>query len=228
MRSAFLFCVIVFFSAGCMSAQQPSQKETKEAEYIRTINSRAQKITATLSIKDSSVFYRVQTIIANQYRALNDLHTSRDEQIKSIKASGEAKEEIDTKVKKVEDGTANKVTLLHQDYIGQLSTQLSQDQIEKVKDGMTYNVVNITYSGYLDMLPNLTKEQKAQIMTWLIEAREHAMDAESSEKKHGWFGKYKGRINNYLSAAGYDLKKEGEAWQQRIKEKEQKKDNSKN
>ena len=54
-------------------------------------------------------------------------------------------------------------------------------------------------------------------MTWLVEAREHAMDAESSEKKHGWFGKYKGRINNYLSAAGYDLKKEGEEWEKRRK-----------
>jgi len=226
MKSAFLFGIIIFFSAGCVSAQ-PSQSETKEAEYIRTINSRAQKITATLNITDSTVSYRVQTIIVNQYRHLNDLHTSRDEQVKAAKSSGEDKQVIDAKVKSIQGEAANKITLLHQDYIGQLSSQLSKDQIEKVKDGMTYNVVNITYSGYLDMLPNLTSEQKAQIMTWLIEAREHAMDAESSEKKHGWFGKYKGRINNYLSAAGYDLKKEGEAWQQRIKERELKKNATK-
>ena len=32
------------------------------------------------------------------------------------------------------------------------------------------------------------------------------MDAGSSEEKHAMFGKYKGRINNYLSAAGYDMK----------------------
>jgi hypothetical protein len=43
------------------------------------------------------------------------------------------------------------------------------------------------------------------------------MDAGSSDEKHKWFGKYKGRINNYLSAAGYDMKKEGEEWQKRIK-----------
>jgi hypothetical protein len=42
------------------------------------------------------------------------------------------------------------------------------------------------------------------------------MDAESSEKKHAWFGKYKGKINNYLSAEGYDMKKEGIAWKERI------------
>jgi hypothetical protein len=45
------------------------------------------------------------------------------------------------------------------------------------------------------------------------------MDAESSDKKHAVFGKYKGRINNYLSAEGYDLKKATEEWQQRIKER---------
>lgn len=82
---------------------------------------------------------------------------------------------------------------------------------------MTYNVLPITYTAYQDMLPGLTEAQKTQILAWLTEAREHAMDAESSKKKHEWFGKYKGRINNYLSAAGVDMKKAGEEWQARIK-----------
>jgi hypothetical protein len=67
------------------------------------------------------------------------------------------------------------------------------------------------------MIPALTDVQKKQIMDWLIEARELAMDAESSEKKTAIFGKYKGRIANYLSVQGYDLKKEGEEWNKRIK-----------
>ena len=32
------------------------------------------------------------------------------------------------------------------------------------------------------------------------------MDAGSSDEKHAWFGKYKGKINNYLAAAGYNMK----------------------
>ena len=72
---------------------------------------------------------------------------------------------------------------------------------------MTYNVFPITYKAYQEEILTLTEAQKKQILIWLTEAREHAMDAESSDKKHAWFGKYKGRINNYLSAAGYDLKK---------------------
>ena len=62
-----------------------------------------------------------------------------------------------------------------------------------------------------------SEEEKAQIYAWLIEAREFALDAENSNKKHAAFGKYKGRINNYLAKRGYDLKKEREEWYKRIK-----------
>jgi hypothetical protein len=42
------------------------------------------------------------------------------------------------------------------------------------------------------------------------------MDAGSSDEKHSVFGKYKGRINNYLSANGYNLNNERDAWQKRL------------
>jgi hypothetical protein len=70
------------------------------------------------------------------------------------------------------------------------------------------------------MIPSLKEEEKKQIRSWLVEAREYAMDAESSEQKHAWFGKYKGRINNYLSKQGYDSQKEREEWMKRLKAKE--------
>ena len=50
-----------------------------------------------------------------------------------------------------------------------------------------------------------------------VEAREFAMDAENSNKKHAAFGKYKGRINNYLAKRGYNLTKEREEWAKRVK-----------
>ena len=94
---------------------------------------------------------------------------------------------------------------------------LDAKQIDAVKDGMTYGVVMVTYKATVDMIPTLKEEEKAQIMAWLVEAREFAMDAENSNKKHAAFGKYKGRINNYLSKRGYDLVKERKAWYERIK-----------
>jgi len=63
---------------------------------------------------------------------------------------------------------------------------------------MTYSILPVTWKAYLEMIPRLTQEQKDKMYAWLVEARELAMDEGSSDKKHAVFGKYKGRINNYL------------------------------
>ena len=227
MKICLLLFVIVLNSFTGVLAQESSNAINKDAAYTQTITNRAEKIVQTLEISDSSKAKRVTNIIASQYRNLNTLHTERDDQISQIKQKGLSKEIVDSQIKTVREITDKKLSVLHNAFLTALSHELSQEQVTKVKDGMTYNVLKVTYTAYSDMIPSLTKEQKDQIMTWLVEAREQAMDAENSEKKHAWFGKYKGRINNYLSAEGYDLKKEREGWQQRIKEREEKKNVSK-
>jgi len=222
---AFTFLSFILFVNKGYS-QSAAIAASEENAYIKTINDRAGKIVTTLGIDDAAKAQRVQSLIAGQYNNLNTLHTNRDAQIKEAKEKQTQKDARDASIKKIEEEAAVQIKALHEKFLASLSSELTNEQVVKVKDGMTYNVVNITYAGYLDMIPNLTAEQKKQIKSWLEEAREYAMDAETSEKKHAWFGKYKGRINNYLSAAGYDLKKEGDAWQIRIKEREDQKKNA--
>jgi hypothetical protein len=193
----------------------------KDEAYIRTITSRAEKIVTTLAISDSSKAKNIIAIVADQYKNLNSIYAERDEQIKTVKQKGLSKEETDNALKRIDSSINTKVEALHATFLSALSSELSAEQVTKVKDGMTYNVLNVTYNAYVDMIPSLTKEQKDQIMVWLVEAREHAMDGESSEKKHWWFGKYKGRINNYLSAQGYNINKEREEWEKRNKQKQE-------
>jgi hypothetical protein len=72
---------------------------------------------------------------------------------------------------------------------------------------MTYNKVEFTYKGYLQQLDGkLNDEQKAKILDLLKEARELAMDGVSAEEKTAIFGKYKGKINNYLASQGVSAK----------------------
>ncbi len=206
----------VAFSA-LATAQSNTQQTNKEQAYIKVIDQRAQKIVATLDIKDAAKAKRVEDIIATRYHQLNDWQNAEEAKVKAAKTENTSdkaalKAQIDS-YQKEEDA---KIDSSHKDYISALSKELTPQQVDKVKDGMTYNVLPITYKGYQEMIPDLTEKQKAQIFAWLTEAREHAIDAGTSEKKHWWFGKYKGRINNYLSAQGYDLKKEEADWQKRI------------
>jgi Spy/CpxP family protein refolding chaperone len=190
----------------------------EDTAYTRVITERAGKIVATLGIVDSSAFYRVRGIVADQYRALNTIYNERDSAIKILKNQPAAdKQAIDSGRKNLETNTTGKVDQLHGQYLTKLGAVLTPKQVEQVKDGMTYNVLDLTYRAYQDELPTLTEKQKARILADLTEAREHAMDGGSSKEKHAWFGKYKGRINNYLSAEGYDMKKAGAEWAERRK-----------
>jgi len=182
--------------------------EAKDVAYIRTLNERVAKIVGALEIAEAGESNRVHTIVVQQYRALNDIHFERDVEIQNAKAkAGADKHAANTALQAARDAAKPKLDKLHGEFLTKLSAELSPGQVDQVKDGMTYGVVGATYNTYLRMYPELTVEQKRQIMSWLVEAREIAMDGSTSEEKHAVFGKYKGRINNYLSKAGYDAKK---------------------
>jgi len=188
------------------------QTNGKEASYEQVVMQRAQKIVAALQLPDSAQFKRVSSRVAQQYLRLNTIHEGLKMAKKALTAPSEEK------VKQLEADANAQLTQLHADYLTDLAKDLTPTQVDQIKDGMTYGVLPKTYRGYQEMLPDLTETQKAQILTWLTEARELAMDADTSEKKHAWFGKYKGKINNYLSAQGIDMKKAGQDWEKRIKE----------
>ena len=201
-----------------------SAQQNADPEYIKVTNERASKIVEKLALNNKEKETAVTNIIAQQFRDLSKIHDGRDAEIKKVKDdSSLAKEKQNAEIEKLKSKADKSIDKLHKAYLKKLGTQLNEAKITEVKDGMTYGVLPITIAGYNDMLPNLTKEQKEYIYNALVEAREHAMDGGSSKEKHGWFGKYKGRINNYLSKQGYDLNKESADWHKRIEEREKNK-----
>ena len=176
----------------------------RDPQYVETILGRAKKVTDEFSLTYTPMGQNLRNIVANRYFELNDIYAERDSLTKTDKKLAEA----------VCD---SKLYRSHFAFDANLAKYLDPSRIERVKDVMTFNVVKVTYEAQCDMIPTLKDEEKQQILLWLKEARELAIDAESSNKKHEVFGKYKGRINNYLSKRGYDLTKEREAWYERVK-----------
>lgn len=187
----------------------------RDQGYVNTILGRSKKVTDALNITGTAKGEQVMNIVANRYFELNDIYEERDSLKKAASTlTGDAKKQAQAFAESQKD---SKLYRSHFAFDADLSLFLNASQIETVKDVMTYNVVKVTYDAQCDMIPTLTAEEKAQILAWLKEAREFAIDAESSKKKHEAFGKYKGRINNYLSKRGYNLTKEREAWAERVK-----------
>nr|WP_315197559.1 DUF3826 domain-containing protein [uncultured Flavobacterium sp.] len=216
MKKITITLLFLLFAFCKISAQQ-----YQDLEYIKVTNERATKIVEKLALGNKEKETAVTNIIAQQFRDLSKIQDARDAEIKKVKEDSTlSKEKQNASIAKLKSSADKSIDKLHKAYLKKLGTQLNDAKIIEVKDGMTYGVLPITVAGYNDMLPNLNKEQKEYIYNALVEAREHAIDGGSSKEKHGWFGKYKGRINNYLSKQGYDLNKESADWHKRVEERE--------
>ncbi|MBO6144196.1 MAG: DUF3826 domain-containing protein [Prevotella sp.] len=198
-----LCAAILSLLALAASAQVALKTDGQDPKYVETIKGRAQKIVDGLQLGDAQKAENVRNIIANRYFLLNDIHGKYD-------------------AKTQQDALQAELYKHHFELQSALSLYLTDEQVDAVKDGMTYGRLKRDYQAQQEMIPSLTDEEKAQILIWLKEAREYAMDAADSKGKHFWFDKYRGRTNNWLSARGYDLKKERENWQKRIEEQKAK------
>lgn len=213
--SAFLFLAVFATSAAELDTKG------RDPKYVENIVERSKKIVDNIEVVDKQAAVKLTNIIANRYFKLNDIYERRDSLVKAAKA--DPRLSFDARNAAITNAQNEKDAAIYKTYFGflsELSIYCSDSQMNAVKDGMTFGVLMVTYNSTLDMIPSLKDEEKKQIMAWLVEAREYAVNAESSHKKHEAFGKYKGRINNYLSARGYNLVKEREAWYKRIKERE--------
>ena len=171
--------LMIAVSLGFASAAEPSPPQVE----------RGSKIANSLNLGNEEEQARVGKIVAGFYADLDELQSGDKTAERGATAADE------------------RVVKLRQDFFDKLAGDLTPEQIEKVKNGLTYNVLPLTFGVYQEMMPDLTAEQKQQILAWLTEARDLAITAGSSDKKHECFRKYKGRINNYLSKQGIDMKK---------------------
>ena len=134
--------------------------EGQDPKYVETIKGRAQKIVNTLGLNDAQVAENVRNIIANRYFLLNDIHSKYD--------------------KTQQDALQADLYKHHFELASALAQYLTEEQIEAVKDGMTFGRLKRDYQATQDMIPSLSEYEKKQVLIWLKEAREYAMDAADS------------------------------------------------
>lgn len=206
-ETALIAAALLMTTVQLFAADKKPAKPDTEAEYTAKLEQRAADILKALELADDAKAGRVRGLVIAQYRALRDWHDGLGPKLKG--AADEEARVIRTSLR-----------TLHDRFIAGLAAELTPAQVERVKDRMTYDKVRVTYDGYVEMLPQLTAAQKTRVLEMLKEAREEAMDGGSSEEKTAIFGRYKGRINNYLSAEGYDLKQAGKDWAERRKAKQ--------
>ena len=188
---------------------QPATNATESAAtgYTRTITKRSADIVTALALLDAAKSNRVQEVLVTQYRTLNAWHEQHDAELKALNKStgGDDKEAVAKAKASIAEMQAT-LKPIHDSFLTKLAADLNPEQVETVKDKMTYGKVQFTYQGFLNAVPDMTEGEKAHVLGLLKEARELAIDGGSAEEKTAIFGKYKGKINNYLAAQGHKPK----------------------
>jgi hypothetical protein len=214
-----LLLTTLILLTGRLSPAPLRAEEATEAAYLKVVTERADKILAPLNIDDDARRVRVRDLIAQQYVTLSKYQADVEAHRKAAPEQAPSDAKKNSVLSAIKQETDPELFVLHRTFVARLGAELSPAQVDQVKDGVTYGVVPSTYRHYLELLPDLTAEQKSVVLANLLEAREYAMDAGSSEKKHAWFDKFKGRINNFLSSKGYNLKQAERDWQSKRQQK---------
>jgi hypothetical protein len=176
----------------------------KEAFYAKSIEYRVQDILKVLAAADAPKSNAVHAVLVTHYHDLRVRDAAIDTRLK-----------VDGK----EVSYANRAEQLavqskplHAALLTKLAASLTPEQIEQVKDLMTYHKVTVTAKAYAAIMPGLTVAEQAKILELLQTAREEAMDGGSAPEKSAIFQKYKDQINAYLDAQGHDTAKAFKEW----------------
>ncbi len=191
MITKILIAAIALLSAATFAADTNLTPQQVEANYTKAIEGRTADILKILALSDTNKVAKVHDIIITQYRTLNAWHDANDAKLKAARTDTNATAQIRSSLKTI-----------HNDFLAKLAENLSPEQVDQVKDKMTYGKVQFTFNGYISQYPDLSEAHRQKILEMLKEAREEAMDGGSAEEKTAVFQRYKGKINNYLSKEG--------------------------
>ena len=216
------FILAVTFIAAVAGTPPVVRAQTNSPETAVNVNTadkekaalekRDKAVLAALNLDDAAKAAKVRESLAAWFAALKTWHAANDAQIKPLwnefneARSAQNAANVSAALAKI-DGVYASFKPQHEKFLSDLSSVLTPEQVETVKDVLTVNKVKVTYDVYLQIFPTLTDAQKAMVLQNLKAAREQAIDCEAMTEKSAFFKKFKIKIEDeYLTAQGYNPK----------------------
>jgi hypothetical protein len=154
-----------------------------------------------LQLSDAAKEERVKSAIVTHLKAVRDWHN--DHPASTVPAginpaTGNRLSEMDR------DIIANSALpkSVHDSLMNVLNKELSNEQVEAVLDKYTIGKVTFTLQGYKAIVPDLKPEEEAQILVYLKQAREQAIDYKNMKEISAIFEIYKTKCEQYLNSNG--------------------------
>jgi hypothetical protein len=171
-------------------AKSDADQEKKAAEWV-----------ASLQLNDAAKEERVKAAIVLHLKSIRDWHNEHPYTIvpEGINpATGNALSNLDRQV--IANSAIPKS--VHENLMASLRKDLTEELVELILDKYTIGKVAFTMAGYKAIVPDLTPEEEAKILSFLKQAREQAIDYKNMNQISAIFEIYKTKSEQYLNANG--------------------------
>lgn len=198
-----LACCFAFVVSHQCYAQTtpPAEEKAAPAKSKSDPDVKAGQWVASLNLNDAAKEARLTALITTHLTAVRDWHNNHPytlvpEGINPI--TGKVFNKLERQV--IINSTIPKQ--VHEDLMAGLRKDLTEDQAEQMLDKYTIGKVAFTMNGYKSIVPNMTKEDEAFILTNLKQAREQAIDYKNVDQISTIFKIYKTKIEAYFTDSG--------------------------
>jgi len=185
-----LITCIVTSQAKAQGVAADSQELQKAAQWVNK-----------LSLSDQGKKQKVQDAIAlhlTQVRDWHNAHPVKENPGGINPATGNAFSTLDWEV----IYCSQQPKSIHENLMNVLNGELSADQAEAILDQYTVGKVAFTLKGYEAIVPDLTDQERTEILKNLRQAREQAIDYKSMKEISAIFEIYKTKCEQYLNSNG--------------------------
>lgn len=194
-----LIVFVFLLSMGC--SQSLSAQNNADDKADEQIEKKAADWVASLQLADAAKAQKVADAIAlhlKTIRTWNNEHPYTIVPAGIDPATGNRLSNLDRQV------IANSAmpASIHQNLVNVLNAELTLDQVEAILDKYTIGKVEFTMKGYKAIVPDLTSEEEAKILSYLKQAREEAIDFKNMKQVSAIFEIYKTKCEQYLNGNG--------------------------
>ena len=186
--------------------QEMTDQEKKATEWVQS-----------LELNDEAKEDRVIKVVADHLIAIKTWHNEHP--FSTVPAginprTGDKLTDLDRQV--IAD--SSQPSSYHEDLMNGLRKDLTEEQVEAILDKYTVGKVAFTMKGYHAIVPDLTGEEAAKLLSYLKEAREMAVDYKNMKEISAIFEIYKTKCEQYLIGNGRDWRALYKAFVKKLKE----------
>ncbi len=176
------------------------RKVSSHMKSDAALERKAKGWTESLNLNDIKKEGYVTTLIFNHLKAVRDWHNNHPFTTIPEKdpQTGEKRTQLQREM--IADSAMPKE--VHNKLMSGLRRALTEDQVEAILDKYTVGKVAFTLKGYYAIVPDLTPQEEAHILSLLKKAREEAIDYKNMKQISAVFEVYKTHCEEYLNNNG--------------------------